>query len=108
MSEKDMKAVGEGTIWFIAPQTDNWSDLLETHDGHLRGKFPLWVDAKTLPKVSVRRTDDTPGTGRAELTPTSEGLPGALPMGLDLPDPGCWQVTAAGREGQARILVNAR
>lgn len=107
LSRQGLKVVGQGGIWFIAPLTNSWSDLLERQGATRRGKFPLWVDQKTLPHVSVQGVRGTPGTGRAILTPTSEGLPGPVPMSLELPGPGCWQVTAKGTGGTARILLNA-
>ncbi|MGW6831855.1 hypothetical protein ACWGCI_00255 [Streptomyces sp. NPDC054949] len=106
LSQQGLKAVGQGRIWFIAPQTDYWSDLLERQGAGGRGKFPLWVDQKDLPHVTVQGIRGTTGTGRANLTPTSEGTPGPVPMSLELPGPGCWQVTADSPQGTARILLN--
>ncbi|MGW5679452.1 hypothetical protein ACWEV4_30975 [Streptomyces sp. NPDC003860] len=107
LSREGQEAVGSGSIWFIAPRTDSWSDMLETRGTESRGKFPLWVDQNALPQVSVEGIHGTAGTGRAHLAPTSEGIPGPLPMSVELPGPGCWQVTVKGDRNTARILLNA-
>ncbi|WP_329402376.1 hypothetical protein [Streptomyces melanogenes] len=107
LSREGQKAVGSGSIWFIAPRTDSWSDILERQGAVRRGKFPLWVDQRSLPQVSVEGIRGTAGTGRAHVTPTSEGIPGPLPMSVELPSPGCWQVTVKGDGSTTRILLNA-
>ncbi|GAA0583673.1 hypothetical protein GCM10010394_10610 [Streptomyces crystallinus] len=107
LSRDGQTAVGSGSIWFIAPRTDSWSDILERQGAVRRGKFPLWVDQHAAPQVSVEGVRGTAGTGRAHMTPTSEGIPGPLPMSVELPGPGCWQVTVKGTGSTARILLNA-
>nr|WP_168512744.1 hypothetical protein [Streptomyces sp. S1D4-11]QIY99193.1 hypothetical protein HEP87_41195 [Streptomyces sp. S1D4-11] len=65
------------------------------------------MDEKTLPHVSVEGIGGTTGTGRADLSPTSEGVPGPVPMEVELPGPGCWRVVAEGSEGTAHIVLKA-
>lgn len=107
LSRGGQQAVGSGGVWFIAPRTHSWSNILERQGAVRRGKFPLWVDQRSLPQVSVEGVRGTAGTGRAHMTPTSEGVPGPLPMSVELPGPGCWRVTVTGGGSTARILLNA-
>jgi hypothetical protein len=101
------RGVGAGSVWFIDPGTPRWSDRVEKRDGGAWAKLPLWVGSSRLPDVTVVGVHGTKGKGGAEMTPTSDGLPGPVPMGVTMPGPGCWRVTATGQSGSASITVNA-
>ncbi|WP_204030851.1 hypothetical protein [Sinosporangium siamense] len=98
--------VGEGDVWFIAAEGGRWGERVEKSGAVYRGKFPLWVDGAKSPEVTVRGVAGTQGAGVASAAPTAEGLPGPLPMGIEIPASGCWEVTAIGTAGTARITVH--
>lgn len=102
------RVVGGGGIWFYAPNTGHWGDLLSEREEGSAGKYPLWVGDSSAPTVTVRGVSGTRGVGRAELAPTAQGLPGPLPMGVEVPGPGCWSVTAHSATGTASITVRAK
>ena len=100
------QGVGEGGIWFFAPVSGRWGDVV-IHDGtDIRGKFPMWVGTDELPEVSVVRTTGDPLDGSVSMNPTSDGLPGPLPANVHFPSPGCWQVIAALGSESATITVH--
>lgn len=108
MRGQGLEGVGSGDVWFIAPDAGRWSESLTVDPEKGRvGKYPLWVDTSRRPTVAVEGTQGTEGTGTAELAPTSGGLPGPLPVGVAIPAPGCWQITAQGQSGSASIVVKA-
>ncbi len=100
--------VGQGDVWFVAPEAGHWSDLVTSEGGGAAGKFPMWIGGRDMPQLAVVGVKGTEGTGRAQLAPTSEGIPGPLPMRIEFPGKGCWQVTAKGKTGTARIEVHVK
>ena len=56
------------------------------------------------PQVTVRRLDGT-GEGRVTFSPTSGSMSRPLPTRLYFPSTSCWEVTARGTTGMARIYV---
>ncbi len=100
-----VRGVGIGDVWFIDPEIPRWSDRLDRQGDTATAKLPIWVGTSTLPQVTVAGILGTAGDGTAELRPTSEGIPGPVPMGVSIPGPGCWQVTVRGETGSASILV---
>jgi hypothetical protein len=101
------RGVGRGDVWFVDPGLPRWRDRLEPRGNGFWGKYPLWVGGSRLPQVTVRGIEGTAGDGTADLTPAGDAPPGPVPMGVTIPMPGCWRVTATGESGSASIVVNA-
>ncbi|MFI7230485.1 hypothetical protein ACIBO5_45365 [Nonomuraea angiospora] len=98
------RAVGESDIWFIAPDDATWGASVEPAGNGFYAKRPLWTSSDKPPSVTVTAVG-TSAKGEATLSPTSEGLPGPLPMGVRFPSRGCWKITAASEKGRAEIIV---
>lgn len=98
--------VGEGDVWFVAPVAPHWSALVTAEGDAFGAKLALWVDrAGPLPAVTVRALGDGPDAGTATPSPTADGLPGPVPVGVRFPAAGCWAVEAQGRDGTARVVI---
>ncbi|MEU4539648.1 hypothetical protein AB0G15_32815 [Streptosporangium sp. NPDC023825] len=100
------QAVGASDIWFVAPDEPAWGASAQSL-GAGKGfylKRPLWTSSAKLPTLTVTAIGSQ-ATGKASLTPTSEGLPGPLPMGIEFSSRGCWKITATAEKGQAEITV---
>ncbi|MET7334982.1 hypothetical protein [Nonomuraea sp. NPDC005650] len=98
------RAVGESDIWFIAPDDATWGASVEPAGSGFYAKRPLWTSSDQPPSVTVTAVG-TDAKGQARLSPTSEGLPGPLPMGVNFPARGCWKITATSEKGRAEIIV---
>ncbi|MEV6986979.1 hypothetical protein AB0M95_37765 [Sphaerisporangium sp. NPDC051017] len=98
------RAVGEADIWFIAPDEPTWGGSVVRSGDGFYVKRPLWTSSAKPPSVTVVASGSG-ATGEATLSPTSEGLPGPLPMGVHFPSRGCWTVTATSEKGRAEIVV---
>lgn len=101
--------VGRGDTYFIGRIGLRWGQSVEysqnQHTYFL--KVGIYTLDSHLPKVTVKRADGQ-GTGRATLKPTTEGIPGPVPTEIYFPAPGCWNVTAQGTTGLARIYVGVQ
>jgi hypothetical protein len=98
------EVVGEGGLLFLAPAEGTWGDTVERRGDEFYLKLGMWVGADSAPDLDVRQVDGD-GTGRAEQSPTADGLPGFLPTGVHVPSVGCWRVTARQGEDVAEIEV---
>jgi predicted small lipoprotein YifL len=108
MREQGMpRGVGAGDVWFIDPQIARWGERVERRGNSRWAKLPVWVGSSDLPTIVVTGVNGTTGTGSVAMTPTADGLPGPVPIGVTMPGPGCWLVTATGPSGTARITVHA-
>lgn len=83
--------VGGDPLFFFAPAS-RWGDNASPDGGRFHGKFPLYVNASEEPEVVAQ--DATGRLAMVEISPTSEGAPGPLPVGIAFPSPGCWTITA--------------
>jgi len=110
-AHEDAQAYGAEDVWFFVPTTARWGDLLERDGNEYRGKYAMWIDSGQLPQVSIRRAPSDPGkTGEASvsLTETTVGLPGPVPMGVVIPNSGCWRLTAIGQAATVSIDILAK
>ncbi|HYI62837.1 MAG TPA: hypothetical protein VEW93_13660 [Acidimicrobiales bacterium] len=101
--------VGEGMVWFIAPASATWSEVVQSEGGRRSAKLPLWVDRDgPLPTFTVRLADGSGPRGSMSAHPTADGLPGPVPATATFPEAGCWAVEASVDGDVARITVDAR
>jgi hypothetical protein len=100
---------GEGAVWFIAPLSATWSEVVRDEGDGPTAKIPLWVDRDgPLPTITVRRDGGGGGgeQGSASPSPTADGLPGPVPTRLTFPGEGCWVVEATAGGDVARLRVS--
>lgn len=106
--EGSMRGVGSGDIWFIAPESARWGDVVTKEGSGAAGKFPVWVDSQRSPEITVQGVEGTRGASTIQKSPTAEGLPGPLPVRVQFPGPGCWLISAKGEQGTASIRVRVK
>ncbi len=101
------EAFGTGDLFFVTPKTPRWGDLLEARGSPTEGKFAMWVDSPSLPSVAVElQGGASPLRGSADLAPTTDGLPGPVPMNVRIPSSGCWRIFSKSSRSEISILVN--
>ena len=101
--------VGTKDTYFIGTVGFRWGDnvhYLKSEKSYYM-KVAIHTLETHLPKVTVKRVDGQ-GQGRAQLSPTSDGIPGPVPTGVLFPTPGCWEIAARGSAGVARIYVQVK
>ncbi len=98
---------GEGVVWFIAPLSATWSEVVRDEGDGPTAKIPLWVDRDgPLPTITVRREGGGEEQGSASSSPTADGLPGPVPTRFTFPGEGCWVVEATAGGDVARFRVS--
>lgn len=99
--------VGDGDVWLVLPEADQWGALVSpgrAGEEHV-GKFPVYVDATVLPDVEAFLSDEPSTAADVSMEPTAAGLPGPVPVGVNFPSPGCWEVKIVGQSGRVAIRV---
>lgn len=109
-SAGDVVAVGSGDTWLLPPSEGNrWSQDVRWDGNAYFLKLGIRTLASVPPAIEVREIGGAHANGKAEVFPTSKGLPGPLPTRLTFPHPGCWDITVIGVSGRAhgRIAFDA-
>ena len=109
-SAGDVVAVGSGDTWLLPPSEGNkWSQDVRWDGNTYFLKLGIRTLASLPPSIEVREIGGAHANGKAEVFPTSTGLPGPLPTRITFPHPGCWDITVIGVSGRAhgRIAFDA-
>jgi hypothetical protein len=96
--------IGNGSTFFVVTAGHRWRENVTFEQQTYQAKVGVYTLDSKPPRITLRRVDG-PGVGRVEFFPETGGLPGWLPTRLYFPSVGCWEVTARGTKGQAKIFV---